>query len=838
MSRTIKGITVEIGGNTTKLDKALKDVNKTLKDTKSELSAVEKGLKLDPSNVTLLKQKQEVLNEAISASKDKLSQLEAVQGQVTAAFKRGEIGGDQYRAFAREVEASKAQLKDLQGQQRETNKAINDLPISKTDSLSGALEKVKAKLSTIDVSAKGVVKGLGAGLATVTKEAAKAAAEVAKVAGEVAKIEAKAVQKAAGAFSDYGKVVSGAATALGGMSLVAGAAADDLNTLSKQTGISTEELQRLSYASDIIDVDVSTVAGSLAKLTRNMSGAEDETGAAAEAFAALGVSVTDHVSGQLRNNQEVFSEVISALGNIENSTQRDAYAMAIFGKSAQELNPLIVDGVDVLNQLGNAADEAGLIMDQSTLDSLNSLNDSFDILKGNASAAGKIIGATFADDLENLLGTVGDAIPELSTSFAGLFNPDTFEKSNADFQKTLKTLLDNILKWIKTSLPSFLQGLNAVLVSLIQGVAAVLPSLIRDVLPVLLSSFVELVQTLVSEIPTILPYVIEGAKMLFQGLISGLDDVVVMLVDMLPDLVDQVCTALTDCAPMLLESGLQALVALLNGIADNTEKIVDTVSALIPVFVDTISQNLPKILDAGLRIITELATGILDNLDVILPAVLQLMIAIPAAVIKELPRVLESGKDILGALANGLVETFEPVSSKLSEIIENIVEFFKGLWEKFKQIGKDIIGGIVAGLEEAADVVTGTFEDFGDNWISGVKGIFGIASPSKVMRDQVGKYMAEGIAVGFEDEMKSVSGAMQSAIPRDFDTDVNIGANISGSASAARSAASAGGTFGGQQEIVLVLADTAGNVLARSIAGPLDAIQGARVMMAQEGMAI
>lgn len=837
MSRTIKGITVEIGGNTTKLDKALKDVNKTLKDTKSELSAVEKGLKLDPSNVTLLKQKQEVLNEAISASKDKLSQLEAVQSQVTAAFKRGEIGGDQYRAFAREVEASKAQLKDLQGQQRETNKAINDLPISKTDSLSGALEKVKTKLSTIDTSAKGVVKGLGAGLATVTKEAAKAAAEVAKVAGEVAKIEAKAVQKAAGAFSDYVKVVTGAATALGGVSLVAGAAADDLNTLSKQTGISTEELQKLSYASDIIDVDVSTVAGSLAKLTRNMSGAEDETGAAAEAFAALGVSVTDQ-NGQLRNNQEVFSEVISALGNIENSTQRDAYAMAIFGKSAQELNPLIIDGVDVLNQLGNAADEAGLIMDQSMLDSLNSLNDSFDILKGNASAAGKIIGATFAGDLENLLGTVGDAIPELSTSFAGLFDPDTFEKSNADFQKTLKTLLDNILKWIKTSLPSFLQGLNAVLVSLIQGVAAVLPSLIRDVLPVLLTSFVELVQTLVSEIPTILPYVIEGAKMLFQGLISGLDEVVVMLVEMLPSLVDQVCSALTDCAPMLLESGLQALVALLNGIADNTEKIVDTVSALIPVFVDTISQNLPKILDAGLRIITELATGILDNLDVILPAVLQLMIAIPAAVIKELPRVLESGKDILGALANGLVETFEPVSSKLSEIIEKIVDFFKGLWDKFKQIGKDIIGGIAAGLEEAADVVTGTFEDFGDNWVTGIKDIFGIASPSKVMRDQVGKYMAEGIAVGFEDEMKSVSGAMQSAIPRDFDTDVNIGANISGSASAARSAASTGGTFGGQQEIVLVLADTAGNVLARSIAGPLDAIQGARVMMAQEGMAI
>lgn len=944
MSRTIKGITVEIGGNTTKLNKALKDVNKTLEDTKSELSAVEKGLKLDPSNVTLLKQKQEVLNEAISASKDKLSQLEAVQDQVAAAFKRGEIGEDQYRAFTRVVESSRAQLKNLQSQQQDTNKAINSLPVAKADSLKSALERVKAKLSTID--SKSVVKGLGAGLATVAKEAAKAAAEVAKVAAEAAKIEAKAIGKAADAFGKYVKAATAAGTALAGFSIAAGAGFEEqMSTVAAISGATGEDFEALAAkakelgretefsatqsaqameymamagwdTTDILDglagvmdlaaasgedlasvsdivTDAMTAFGLSAEdsnrfadvLAKTASSANTNVAMMGETFqnvaplaGAMGYSVEDMsvAIGLMANSgikaQKAGTALKNIITNLADPSEEVATAMAELGVSLTDAAGNTLPFEEVVNQLRTSFDGltesqkaqyastiggkqgmAGLlaIVNSSQADfaaltqeintatgaasemaevKIDNLSGDVKLLKSNAEGVALAIYDELAPSLREIVQGANDVVGALSSKGLGgaLDEAGNF----------IKKLNEKLVKSLPTVLPDLLKGFNSLILSIVRSLVTMLPTVTQTILPELLISFNQLIQGLVAELPNILPYVIEGAEMLFQGLISGLDEVVVMLVEMLPDLVDQVCSALTDCAPMLLESGLQALVALLNGIADNTEKIVDTVSALIPVFVDTISQNLPKILDAGLRIITELATGILDNLDVILPAVLQLMIAIPAAVIKELPRVLESGKDILGALANGLVETFEPVSSKLSEIIEKIVDFFKGLWDKFKQIGKDIIEGIAAGLEEAADVVTGTFEDFGDNWITGVKDIFGIASPSKVMRDQVGKYMAEGIAVGFEDEMKSVSGAMQSAIPRDFDTDVNIGANISGSASAARSAVSAGGTFGGQQEIVLVLADTAGNVLARSIAGPLDAIQGARVMMAQEGMAI
>ena len=185
--------------------------------------------------------------------------------------------------------------------------------------------------------------------------------------------------------------------------------ADELNTLSKQTGISTEELQKFAYASDIIDVSVDTMTGSLTKLTRSMqSAAEGGTSAAAEAFTKLGISITD-AAGQLRDRQEVFYEVIEALGQIENVTERDALSMNIFGRSAQELNPLILGGADTLKQLGDEAERAGLILDQTTLNGLNEFNDKIDLLKAKGSQIKNLAAAEMTPALDGLI-EVGDEL--------------------------------------------------------------------------------------------------------------------------------------------------------------------------------------------------------------------------------------------------------------------------------------------------------------------------------------------------------------------------------------------------------------------------------------------
>lgn len=124
MAETVRGISVVISGDTTKLGKALEDVNKKSKDIQNELRQVERLLKFDPSNTTLLAQKQQLLAKQIENTSEKLNRLKLVQQQVADQFARGEISEGQYRAFQREIEKTEGQLRTLQSRLEETNGAI------------------------------------------------------------------------------------------------------------------------------------------------------------------------------------------------------------------------------------------------------------------------------------------------------------------------------------------------------------------------------------------------------------------------------------------------------------------------------------------------------------------------------------------------------------------------------------------------------------------------------------------------------------------------------------------------------------------------------------------
>lgn len=287
MAGKLQGITLEIGGDTQKLNDALKDTNKEISSTQKELSQVEKLLKLDPKNTELLAQKQELLGKEIGSVKDKLDKLRDAEKQAKASgITNTEEGQKAYRELQREIVQTEQQLKGLEEQNKKVNISFD--------------------------SFKAIGKGVADGMVAI------------------------------------GTAAIAAAGAVGGLAIKAGAYADDINTLATKTGIATDQLQIYQRASELLDVDVNTIAGSMKKLTANMSSASKGTGTQAEAFAKLGISVTD-ANGELRSNNEVFTETIKALGNIENETERDATAMKLFGKSATELNPLIEGGIEDLN---------------------------------------------------------------------------------------------------------------------------------------------------------------------------------------------------------------------------------------------------------------------------------------------------------------------------------------------------------------------------------------------------------------------------------------------------------------------------------------------------------
>lgn len=184
--------------------------------------------------------------------------------------------------------------------------------------------------------------------------------------------------------------------------------ADDLETLSSQIGVSTTTLQEWAYASDFVDVSVETLQSSMSKLVRSMSEAQNGSTSAQAAFDSLGVSY-QNIDGSLKSTEQVFYEVIDALGGIENVAERDAISMAIFGRSAQDLNTLIEAGSGSLQEYGKEAQQLGIIMSGDQIQALSSMQNSFDKLNNVMNASKNLLSASVAP----LFASIADAISQV-----------------------------------------------------------------------------------------------------------------------------------------------------------------------------------------------------------------------------------------------------------------------------------------------------------------------------------------------------------------------------------------------------------------------------------------
>lgn len=352
MANKIRGITVQIGGDTSGLEKSLKDVNKEVKSTQAQLKDVEKLLKLDPTNTELLAQKQELLRQRVEQTTEKLNTLKDMEAQLKAAGV--DENSEQFLALNREIISTQEYLKQATDEAKAFSAASAEIAAS-FDSVSEKAADVAEKTKGLSVAAGGALAGIA------------------------------------------------------GMAVKAAGAADDLNTLSKQTGISTDELQKFQYASDLVDVSVDSITGGLKKLKQGMASGSKQT---EEAFAKIGVSVRD-VDGSLRDVDSVFYETLEGLSRIQNETERDAVAMQLFGKSADQLAGIIDDGGKALKEYGDRAEELGVVLDQETLDRMNAVNDQLDELKARASATFTKEGAAALEALTPIINMVVDALGNL-----------------------------------------------------------------------------------------------------------------------------------------------------------------------------------------------------------------------------------------------------------------------------------------------------------------------------------------------------------------------------------------------------------------------------------------
>lgn len=209
----------------------------------------------------------------------------------------------------------------------------------------------------------------------------------------------------AGGFAAVAAAIVKAEKAMISMTKESAAFADNIITLSMQTGQSTQQLQEFAYASELIDVSVDTMQGSLTKLTNNMQDTMNGTGNAKASFDELGVSVTN-ADGSMRSANDVFYETIDALGKVKNETERDAMSMDIFGRSAQDLNPLIIQGSKTLKAYADEAHNMGYVLDDEALSALGAVDDAYQRLQKTQEGVKNQLAVEFAPYLEEFYGDV------------------------------------------------------------------------------------------------------------------------------------------------------------------------------------------------------------------------------------------------------------------------------------------------------------------------------------------------------------------------------------------------------------------------------------------------
>ena len=377
-TRTVKA-RVELDGEK-EYRQALNNLNSGNKVLASEMRKLQAEYKGNTESVEYLTKRGDVLDRQLQQQKDKVETLR--QAVANAAQQYGESSEKTQDWIVKLNNAEAAQM-ELQHAVDENNTELEQQG-NVMSGLTGKVEEIANSLGIqIPAGAQKALDGMkGMSNGSALALGATAAAVTALI---------KSIQK------------------LHEMTLEASREADDLMTQSMISGVSTDTLQQWEYAAELIDVSTETMTSSLGKLTRSMASANDGNAATMQAFTDLGVSITDS-SGQLRDSEEVFYDVITALGQIPNETERDAVAMAILGKSAQELNPLIIQGAGALKGLAAEAEATGYVLDESQIAKLGEVDDSYQKMQLTIEATKKQLAADFAPASKAAMDTFSAAI--------------------------------------------------------------------------------------------------------------------------------------------------------------------------------------------------------------------------------------------------------------------------------------------------------------------------------------------------------------------------------------------------------------------------------------------
>lgn len=711
------------------------------------------------------------------------SEMQAVTSAFDAGDRSQEKLSAQSEVLTRQIEAQEQKLQQLQ---KGLDAAAEKYGVNDTRTLKWAqtVNRATADLNKMRAQLRDTERGLedvGSG----SEDAARAIDEAGEAAGQsegkfgtltvaMGNLVSSGIQAAVSAVGD----LVGALVNLDENTEEYRIAQGRLQTAYEAAGYSADTAQQAYTALYGIlgDTGTATEAGQLlAKLARSEEDVATWTGIAAGVSGTFGDSLPIESLIEAANETAKVGEVTGTLADALNwaGVSEDGFNTALAACSGEsERNQLIMD------TLSETYDTAS--------DAFYRNNEALVRARENQAA------------MDAVLGDLGGTIAEVKNRLAGEFTP-----ALAGVVEGFNGLL--------TGAPGAGEALSQAIGALAGKAAERLPELLR--------AGAELAAALAGGLISALPELLNAGLALLEELARGIREGIPALVNALPEVLSGILDYLTERLPNLLAAGKHLLQSLTQGLLEAVPDLVERLPELITAVTDFIAENLPVIVQTGVELLMSLVSGLLQAVPDLVAALPKVITALAEGVIALQDAVFEAGVQLLESLWEGIQDWIPELVGHIPEIITSIVEALAAGLSAVTGIGRNIVEGIWEGISGAAGWLGDQVSGFMSGLVDDIKRFFGIASPSRLFEDEVGRYLAQGIGVGFADEMRAVSARMQQAVPTPTVGDLQTTA--AGLVNGMQTAL----TGGGPQPATIVLQLGNGRELARWLLSDLRAVE-------------
>ena len=389
--------------------------------------------------------------------------------------------------------------------------------------------------------------------------------------------------------------------------------------------------------------------------------------------------------------------------------------------------------------------------------------------------------------------TIQGSVASMKAAWANLMvgmadDTQDFDLLLSNFIESIGTVADNLLPRIGI----VIEGMGKLVAGLAPEIASALPTLTNELLPNLvelgvqsISALVQGIQengdslaagalsivgTLAEGIAELLPMVADTAASLAVSLADGLTESLPNIIPVAIETISTLVENLTENANTVIEAGIQIILALGEGLIAALPQLIETVPQIVINIANVINDNAPKLIDTALYLITRLAVGLVQAIPTLVVNIPKIIEAIVAAFMAF--QWLNLGKQLIDGVANGVKKAGESMATAAKNAFSKFKAKITGseVATELKNIGKYIIDGIVGGIKNSLSKIANIAGKIKDTLLSKLKGLFKIASPSKLMKEEVGTYIGEGIAVGIEESGQMAVDAAEDVADKIADT--------------------------------------------------------------------